>query len=424
MEKSKYIPTRKVPIRQFTVDGVFVREYTSIKEAAQAIGCKQSNISQCLTRRSHTAAGFVWRYAEDIIDLQRKIKEERERQMLEASKKRVVCRPVYQYSLDGKFIREFQSIKEASRFTGAAQSSISACCSGKKGYHKVVGYIWRYADSVNQTAENQKTSGRSSISGGSTSDATKKQQKCANPPDLKSTDIVNPDEPVSLKGEVWKSLTYGGYRNEDDEWMYEVSNFGRVKKRIFSKSGEYRKSKLLVTTSSNSGTVYVTLSDGIQHTVQLDLIVATEFVDNPYRQNSIRHLDGNSSNCCANNLVWESRHKAKSKEKAGVVAFEIWKPVVMPFNRQFPNGRYEYEISSYGRVRRFDYENLRFLFLKPFVSTYGELKVSLTDKYEGVSVCNVSMLVAKAFLTDKTGTAVRNIDGDKTNNHVENLEWC
>ena len=49
---------------------------------------------------------------------------------------------VLQYNLNGNFIKEWESIKEASRFLKINDSSISACCKHKQ--NKAGNYIWRY----------------------------------------------------------------------------------------------------------------------------------------------------------------------------------------------------------------------------------------------------------------------------------------
>lgn len=50
-------------IRQLTLNGVVVKEYTSSREAAREIGTTYKNISNCLTGRSKSAFGFKWEYA-------------------------------------------------------------------------------------------------------------------------------------------------------------------------------------------------------------------------------------------------------------------------------------------------------------------------------------------------------------------------
>lgn len=55
---------------------------------------------------------------------------------------------IKQYNLNGEFIKDFNSIKDAVEYLGLethSQTNISACCMGKK--HRAYGYIWRYVDS-------------------------------------------------------------------------------------------------------------------------------------------------------------------------------------------------------------------------------------------------------------------------------------
>jgi hypothetical protein len=51
--------------------------------------------------------------------------------------------PVKQYSMDGKFIKEYPSMKQAEKETGIDNSAISKACKGK--YKHTGGYKWQYA---------------------------------------------------------------------------------------------------------------------------------------------------------------------------------------------------------------------------------------------------------------------------------------
>lgn len=57
-------------------------------------------------------------------------------------------KPVIQYTLDGQFVKEYPSAREAERQTGIKFTQISACCNGKyeysggkKGNEK---YVWKF----------------------------------------------------------------------------------------------------------------------------------------------------------------------------------------------------------------------------------------------------------------------------------------
>ena len=104
---------------------------------------------------------------------------------------------------------------------------------------------------------------------------------------------------------------------------------------------------------------------------------------------------------------------------------EIWKPVV----------GYEglYEVSSYGRVRSLDkyvkYSNGRInlhkgRILSPGKDTNGYLQVILTCNGKHKSI-KVHRLIAQAFIPNPDNLPeVNHLDEDKTNNSVDNLEWC
>lgn len=61
---SKRIVKRE-PVKQFSLDGKFVATYKSVSAAAEAVNVTASAIVCALKGRSHSSAGFIWRYADD-----------------------------------------------------------------------------------------------------------------------------------------------------------------------------------------------------------------------------------------------------------------------------------------------------------------------------------------------------------------------
>ena len=106
---------------------------------------------------------------------------------------------------------------------------------------------------------------------------------------------------------------------------------------------------------------------------------------------------------------------------------EIWKPI--------SNFERLYEVSSYGRVRRVDSfvhsprsaTNARFCegrVLKQDRKRNGYFAVVLRDGERSKTI-SVHRLVATAFLEKgENDTQVNHINCDKSDNRVENLEWC
>ena len=100
---------------------------------------------------------------------------------------------------------------------------------------------------------------------------------------------------------------------------------------------------------------------------------------------------------------------------------EEWRPVV----------GYEglYEVSSYGRVRSVDRYDNRNCFrkgkvLSPGIKPDGYLTVVLSCNGKCKTI-NVHRLVAQVFIENPDNLPeVNHKDEDKTNNNVDNLEWC
>ena len=57
---------------------------------------------------------------------------------------KAISKPIIQFTLEGVFIREWQSATIASRELNINQSNISACCKGR--YKTCRGFIWKYKD--------------------------------------------------------------------------------------------------------------------------------------------------------------------------------------------------------------------------------------------------------------------------------------
>lgn len=63
--------------------------------------------------------------------------------------------------------------------------------------------------------------------------------------------------------------------------------------------------------------------------------------------------------------------------------------------------------------------------LIPATSPNGYLRIGLRDKINSRHWYSVHRIVAKAFIPNEHNLPqVNHIDGNKQNNHIENLEWC
>lgn len=107
----------------------------------------------------------------------------------------------------------------------------------------------------------------------------------------------------------------------------------------------------------------------------------------------------------------------KKGEAMSTTNEEIWKDI-----KGFEG---KYQVSNFGQVARF-YKHCPSKLLKPMVCTNGYLRVDLwtgkgTEKIRAL----VHRLVAEAFLPNPNNyRCVNHKDETRTNNRVDNLEWC
>lgn len=99
---------------------------------------------------------------------------------------------------------------------------------------------------------------------------------------------------------------------------------------------------------------------------------------------------------------------------------EIWKNV--------PHYEGIYQVSSLGRIKsldRFDGRNhwIKGTIISPSIGTNGYYGVHLFKDGKGKPFL-LHRLIASAFLGENPDLDVNHKDGNRTNNFIENLEWC
>ena len=112
----------------------------------------------------------------------------------------------------------------------------------------------------------------------------------------------------SANGDTEQWLPIAGYGD-----CYEVSNLGRVRslsRYITNADGAHRfyRGQLKSTSAELNGLVRVKLSfEGKRYQRNLARLVASAFVDGEQPDYSVGYIDGDRSNCRADNLYWYNR---------------------------------------------------------------------------------------------------------------------
>ncbi len=120
------------PVVKYSLDGKMVEEYSSLAEAAQKNNTHRGTIRTVVQKKLRQLHGFVYRFKGD-----RYTGEFRD---FSCEKK------VTQYSIEGKKITVYPSVKEAGGKTGNDPDTISKCA-----LHKTMtcgGYVWRYDSDI------------------------------------------------------------------------------------------------------------------------------------------------------------------------------------------------------------------------------------------------------------------------------------
>ena len=139
----------EIKVNQYSKKGKFIKSYESIKRASEETSTSYRTIIQCCRKNCKTAGGFLWKYSSD-------------KSPLEIPKKIILKNiPVSQYTMTGKFVKNYKSYAEASKETGISNSSISACCNNK--IKQAGNYQWKITGSDKKISSIEKYNHRQGI---------------------------------------------------------------------------------------------------------------------------------------------------------------------------------------------------------------------------------------------------------------------
>ncbi len=123
---------QSIPVVQLGLDGRYIAEFKSGREASEITGVNETTINKCCLGKSHYKSGgkFIWVYKKDY-DPHNDITYDNN-----------TLKPVVQLDKLGNFIAEYNTIRDASINTNICDSNITMCCKGN--YRHAGEYIWIY----------------------------------------------------------------------------------------------------------------------------------------------------------------------------------------------------------------------------------------------------------------------------------------
>lgn len=130
--KKKLSEVGSEPVEQYDMEGNYIREFKSAKEAGEILGISNEKISAAISGSRKSSGGYQWKKKHS----NKEIKPYKSYSDISAAKK------IYQYTIDGNYVREWESVAEAARCISISESTIISVASGKGKTAK--GYQWRY----------------------------------------------------------------------------------------------------------------------------------------------------------------------------------------------------------------------------------------------------------------------------------------
>jgi len=145
-ETSKQIKEEKEPekiIRQYSMDGTFIKEFNTISEAALEIGVNANSIRKAVCHQRKSSANFIWikekkSVAPTNIDPTPFLTEKTNHYYGNSPK------AVVQINREGEIMQRYFSIGDASRITGISKDSIRDAAKGKQ--KSAGGFFWMFEE--------------------------------------------------------------------------------------------------------------------------------------------------------------------------------------------------------------------------------------------------------------------------------------
>ena len=119
-------------VKQYDLNGEFIKEWKSAAEIERILGYKAENISGCCLRRQNSSNGFIWRFhCNELTE-----------SCISDANDSLRMSTVRQYNLKGDLLNVFDNILEAADITNISQHIIRSACNGSVKIGS--GFIWKF----------------------------------------------------------------------------------------------------------------------------------------------------------------------------------------------------------------------------------------------------------------------------------------
>jgi hypothetical protein len=124
-------------VTQYSMQGVRIAQYVSLKEAAKAVNGQVHGLGATLQGKFQTFKGYFWRLGKG----EAQIDVAKAKDILQSGLRKI-SKPIVQHDLNGKKLREFESLSAASRATNISIRQIRKAALGE--YKTAKGYSWKF----------------------------------------------------------------------------------------------------------------------------------------------------------------------------------------------------------------------------------------------------------------------------------------
>jgi len=138
--------SQKNPIKQYSLSGEFIKEWTSASDVEVELDISASTILKCCRGKEKSFKKYLWRYSDPLKWFPPSYTETNYHSEAYKNGHKVKMKPVLQYSITGDYIKEWNSMAEVKKELNFHTSAIIKSCKGE--YKQAYGYVWKYKNKI------------------------------------------------------------------------------------------------------------------------------------------------------------------------------------------------------------------------------------------------------------------------------------